>query len=114
MVWYTIYGQPEAARSWCQKDGGMKEKYVQYALRNDDLIIIEIKPVDDPKYKEGVMYTFRCMSASGETLFAIENSHGQPHIHLKGRKEDTNWGWKTAYGKFDEMVAEHKKRTGHW
>jgi hypothetical protein len=90
----------------------MKEKHVQYALRNHDLVIIEIKPVDDPRYADGVMFTFRCMSADGKTLFAIENSHGKPHMHLKERKEDVDWGWETAYMKFEEMIAEHKRRIG--
>ncbi len=110
MVWHTIYGQPEAARSWCQEDGKMKETYFKYALQNDDLVIVEIRRVRSPKYIDGIMFTFRCMSANGETLFAIENSHGQPHMHLKGKKEDVDYDWKIAYGRFDGMVAEHKKK----
>lgn len=79
-------------------------------LPNGDLVIIEIVDVGDSKYQDGIMFTFRCMSESGETLFAIENSHGKPHIHLKNRKEDVDWSWKVALAKFDEMVKEHRKR----
>ncbi len=88
----------------------MKERSSQYALRNDDIVIMEIRKVDDTKYQGGIMYTFRCMSANGETLFAIENSHGKPHIHYQHRKESVEYDWKTAWDKFDEMVQEHKKK----
>ena len=87
----------------------MRERSFQYELDNGDKVICEMKKVKDSRYKEGVMYTFRCMSADDVTLFAIENSHGKPHIHLKGRKEDVDWDWKTAYWKFDEMLREHKR-----
>ena len=110
MVWHTIYRRPEAARSWCQEDDGMKERNYSYSLINDDLVIYELKKVNDTKYKDGVMYTFRCMSADGDTLFAVENSHGKPHIHLKGRKEDVDWDWQTSLWKFKEMLVEHEKR----
>jgi hypothetical protein len=90
----------------------MKEKHVEYALWNNDKAIIEIRKVKDPKYAEGVIFTFRCMSSEGKTLFAIENSHGQPHLHWRNRKEDVDWDWKTAYMKFDEMMDEHMKKIG--
>jgi hypothetical protein len=90
----------------------MKEKSYQYALNNDDLVIVEIKIVGDPKYNEGVMFTFRCMSSSGETLFAIENSHGKPHMHLGKRKQEAPSGWEAALHKFSEMLREHKKKIG--
>lgn len=99
-----------AARSWCQEDDGMKERVYSYSLINDDLVIYELKKINDTRYKDGVMFTFRCMSADGVTLFAIENSHGKSHIHLKGRKEDVDWDWQTALWKFKEMLAEHEKK----
>ena len=114
MVWHTIYGQPDAARSWCQEDDAMRERSFKYEFNNGDKVICEMKNVKDARYKDGVMYTFRCMSADGDTLFAVENSHGQPHIHLKGRKEGMDWDWKTAYWKFYEMLQEHKKKLGLW
>lgn len=79
-------------------------------LPNGDLVIIEIVDVGDSKCQDGIMFTFRCMSESGETLFAVENSHGKPHIHLKNRKEDVDWSWKVALAKFDEMIKEHRKK----
>lgn len=88
----------------------MKERCFQYALRNDDIVIVEIKKVYDSKYQDGIMYTFRCMSSNGETLFAIENSHGRPHIHYRHTKESADYDWKTAWDKFDEMVREHKRK----
>ena len=95
-----------------QKDDGMRERSFQYELDNGDRVICEMKRVRDSRYKEGVMYTFRCMSADGRTLFAVENSHGKPHIHWRDRKEDVDWGWETAYMKFDKMLREHKSRIG--
>ncbi len=91
---------------------GMKEKIYKYPLDNNDLVIYEIREVNDSKYKDGIMYTLHCMSADGKTLFAIENSHGKPHIHWRGRKEDADYGWKTAIQKFEEMLKEHKRKTG--
>ena len=79
-------------------------------LPNGDRVILEILKVDNPAYKDGVIYTFRCISENGETLFAVENSHGKPHIHLKDRKVETDWDWEQALAKFDEMVREHSKR----
>lgn len=89
----------------------MKEKSFKYSLANDDLVIIEIRKVRDSKYKDGLMFTFRCMSANGETLFAIENSHGKPHMHWRERKEYADYDCKTAMQKFDEMLREHKRKT---
>lgn len=84
-------------------------KYERW-LDNEDKVIVEILKVDSPKYKDGVIYTFRCMGKDGEVVFAIENSHGQPHIHRKDRKESVDYDWKTAYLKFEEMVDEREKR----
>ncbi len=88
----------------------MREKSYKYSLDNDDLVIIETKKVHDSKYNGGIMFTFRCMSADGALLFAIENSHGQPHIHWRDRKENVNYDWRTALQKFDEMLNEHKRK----
>ena len=90
----------------------MKEKIYGYQLGNGDFVIVEVRKVNDSRYKEGIMYTLRCMSADGQTLFAIENSHGQPHIHWRDRKEDVEYGWKTAILKFEEMLKEHKRKIG--
>ena len=87
-------------------------KNFERRLSNGDRAIIEVIDVNDPKYEDGVMYTFRCLSENGETLFAVENSHGVPHVHLKGRKFETNWGWKIAFEKFDEMLRERIRETG--
>lgn len=94
------------------KDEQMKRILKKYErlLPNGDRIIVEAFKVDNPIFKDGIIYTFRCMSEAGETHFAIENSHGKPHIHLKKRRFDTDWDWETALGKFDEMVTEHRKK----
>lgn len=89
----------------------MRERSYQYELGNGDKVICEMRKVNDARYKEGVMYTFRCMSASGRTLFAVENSHGKPHIHWREKKEEVDWDCDTAYVKFDEMLREHKQKT---
>jgi len=79
-------------------------------LMNGDRITVEMLKVDNPKFKDGVIYTFRCMGMDGELAFAIENSHGQPHIHLRDRKENLDYDWKTAILKFEEMVTEREKK----
>jgi hypothetical protein len=84
-------------------------KYERW-LENGDRVIVDILKVDSPKYRDGIIYTFRCMGKDGQTVFAIENSHGRPHIHRKGGKEDVDCDWKTAYLKFEEMVDERDKR----
>jgi len=90
----------------------VKEKHYQYSLDNGDLVIIDVRLVPDSKYRGGVMFTFRCMSQKGETRFAVENSHGEPHIHAKGRKEPLDCDWKAAHRKFDEMLGEHIRKIG--
>ncbi len=85
-------------------------KKYERLLPNGDRVMVEAIKVNNPAFKDGIIYTFRCISESGETLFAVENSHGKPHIHLKERKFDTDWDWETALAKFDEMVKEHWKR----
>lgn len=109
MVWHTTYA---LRAELVPEDEWMRERSFQYEFSNGDKVICEMKNVDDDRYKEGVMFTFRCMSADGKTLFAIENSHGKPHIHWRDRKEDVDWDWRTAYWKFHEMLDEHKKRFG--
>lgn len=84
-------------------------KYERW-LVNGDRVIVEILKVGDPKFKDGIVYTFRCMGEDGNVVFAIENSHGKPHIHKRDRKENVDYDWKTAYLKFEEMVDEREKR----
>lgn len=112
MAWHTIYRQGESAWSWCQEDGMMHvimKKYEKW-LPNGNRIIVEIINVGDAKYRDGIMYTFRCIDENKETVFAVENSHGKPHIHAKGRAIEVDFeNWKMALAKFDEMLGEHKK-----
>lgn len=84
-------------------------KYEKW-LENKDRVAIEVLDVGNPLYKDGIMYTFRCMTKDGVQLFAIENSHGQPHIHRGERKEAADYDWKTAICRFEEMVRAHKER----
>jgi hypothetical protein len=84
-------------------------KYERW-LENGDRVIVEILKVDSQKYRDGVIYTFRCIGKDRKTVFAIENSHGKPYIHKGERKEDVDFDWKTAYLKFEEMVDEREKR----
>ena len=84
-------------------------KYEKW-LSNGDRVIVEAIDVGNPIYKDGIMYTFRCIDENGETLFAIENSHGKPHIHMKGRKIDVDWDWEKALAEFDKWVREHEKK----
>ena len=84
-------------------------KYETWLL-NRDRVIVEVLYVGNPFYKDGIMYTFRCMTEAGEQLFAFENSHGRPHIHRGERKEIVDYGWKTALLKFEEMVDERERQ----
>jgi hypothetical protein len=84
-------------------------KYERW-LMNNDRVIVEILKVDNPKFKDGIIYTFRCMDEDGQIIFAIENSHGQPHIHLRTKKVNVDYDWKTAYLKFENMVDEREKK----
>ncbi len=84
-------------------------KYERW-LMNNDRIIVEILKVDNPKFKDGIIYTFRCMDKDGRIVFAIENSHGQPHVHRRAKKEGVDYDWKTAYLKFEEMVDGREKK----
>ena len=90
----------------------MRERSYQYELANGDKVICEMRRVNDPRYPEGVIYTFRCMSSGGKTLFAVENSHGKSHVHWRNRKEFVDWDCETAHWKFHEMLKEHKLKTG--
>jgi len=85
------------------------KKYEKW-LPNGDRIIVEVVEVGNPIYKDGIMYTFRCIAENGETLFAAENSHGKPHIHSKGKKTDVDWNWRQALEEFDKWVHEHEKK----
>jgi len=84
-------------------------KYERW-LMNGDKVIVEILKVGSEKYKDGIIYTFRYMGEDGKVVFAIENSHGQPHIHMRDRKENVDYDWKTAYLKFEELVDEREER----
>ena len=84
----------------------------EYWLENGERIIVEVLDVGDPKYDGGIMYTFRCMSGDGKTLFAVENSHGKPHVHLKGKKVEADYNWRQAYDKFDELKTEFERKIG--
>ena|SRR3989338_6596821 len=110
MAYHIRLGKP--GWSWSGRIVRMRERTFKYSLRNNDLVICEVRCVKGTKYEGGVMFTFRCMSSDGKTLFAIENSHGQPHIHLGGRRESVEYDWKTAYWKFDQMLREHKRKIG--
>ena len=81
-------------------------KNYEYCVPSGERIIVEVMEVDSSKYKDGIMYTFRCLSSEDKTLFAIENSHGQPHVHLRGKKTNVDYDWKAAYAKFQEMLEE--------
>lgn len=89
----------------------IKKKYFR-TLPNGDLIIAEVIDVGDMKYKDGIMYTFRCVDLGGNTLFAIENGHEHAHVHMGGKKENVDYGWKQAYAEFDLMVAAHERKLG--
>jgi len=107
---------PERAELVPEVDGMHKilKKYEKW-LSNGDRIIVEIIDTGNMKYRDGIMYTFRCLDENGETLFAVENSHGKPHIHLKGRAISMDFeNWKMALARFDEMLEEHKKRMVLW
>ncbi|MCX6771042.1 MAG: hypothetical protein NTX79_03230 [Candidatus Micrarchaeota archaeon] len=108
MVCHTNYGSDEKSRSWLQKDDALKKllKNYEYYVPSGERIIVEVLEVDDPKYKDGIMYTFRCLSSDDKTLFAVENSHGKPHVHLRGKKTDVDYDWKAAYAKFQGMLSE--------
>ncbi|MFA6489119.1 MAG: hypothetical protein WCT52_00385 [Candidatus Micrarchaeia archaeon] len=82
----------------------------EYWLPNRDRVIVEVLDVGNPLYKDGIMYTFRCMDDAGLQLFAIENSHGQPHVHRGAKKEIVDYGWKTAIMEFDNMVKAHREK----
>ncbi len=84
----------------------------EYWLGNGDRVLVEVIDVGDPKYEGGIMYTFRCVASDGETLFAVENSHGTPHIHMKGEKFETTYNWKQALKKFSELKLDHERKNG--
>ena len=89
---------------------GVLKKYEKW-LSNGDRILVEIINVGDARYKGGIMYTFRCIDENKETVFAVENSHGKPHIHAKGKAIEVDFeNWKMALAAFDELLEEHKKK----
>jgi len=82
-----------------------------------DLEVTEVISTKDPKYANGIKYGMMYLQKnpaadSYSRLFGIDNSHGEPHIHLKERKMPVDYDWKTAMNKFDEMVREHRKTRG--
>lgn len=83
----------------------------EHWLETGEKILVEVIDTKDPKYLEGIMYTFRCISTEGKTLFAVENSHGKPHIHLNEKKIEVEYDWKQALSKFEEMKAEYGRKT---
>lgn len=91
----------------------------QHTLKypNEDREIVEVIKLDDTRYKDGVIYTFRYLryveeSGAYETLFAVENSHGQPHMHIGERKYEVDYDWKQAFAKFDELRREYEGKIG--
>lgn len=92
----------------------MNEIMMKYAilLSNGDREFFEVVKIVGSKYRDGIMYTFRYICEDGTTEFAIENSHGAPHIHKKERKIDVDYDWKAAIREFEQMCSEHKLRNG--
>jgi len=86
-----------------------KKKYA-HTLSNGDLVIAEVVDVGDMKYKDGVMYSFRCIDLDGNTLFAIENGHEQAHVHMGKKKDIVDYDWKTARDEFECLLKEHKRK----
>ena len=92
---------------------GIVRKYtVEYP--EGDVKIVEVFRVGDNKYSGGIMYNFRYLACRGnageyETAFAIDNSHGQPHMHKGDKKEYVELGWKQAAVEFDRMVKDYRK-----
>ncbi|OIO21190.1 hypothetical protein AUJ17_02530 [Candidatus Micrarchaeota archaeon CG1_02_47_40] len=81
---------------------------------NTDRKIVEVMKVDDARYADGIIYTFRYLRYEAkkeeyETAFAIENSHGQPHIHRENKREDVDFDWKKAMSEFERMVKGYRK-----
>ncbi len=86
-----------------------------YQYPDMDRMVVQILKVDDDKYANGIIYTFRYLKYDEEkegyrTEFAIENSHGAPHIHSGSRKELAEFGWKDALAEFEKRVNEHRKK----
>ncbi|GEM_PF-1046347 len=101
-----------AESDWVAKRRKVIIKKYERPLPDGGIAIVEIIDIGDPKYRDGIMYTFRCMSEDGKMLFAVENSHGKPHIHWRNKKEYVDLDWKAAFLKFDEMLEEHIGKTG--
>ena len=82
---------------------------------NNDKIIVQAIRLNDARYKDGVMYTFRYLrriesTGTYETAFAVENCHGQPHMHIGEETYEVDYDWKQAFAKFDELKSEYEKK----
>jgi len=105
-IWHAI---PNIARGDAMGKNEIIKKYNRL-LDNGDLIIAEVIRVGDMKYKDGIMYTFRCIDSDGNTRFAIENGHERPHIHIGEKKETVDYDWKAAWAKFKRLQSEHEQK----
>lgn len=85
-------------------------KKYEYQPDGGESVFAEVVYLGDSKYADGIMYTFRCIDAGGNTLFAIENGHEQPHMHLKGRKIQVDYDWETAQTVFRGMIREYAQK----
>ena len=64
----------------------------EYWILGGSRAIIEVLEVDDPRFTEGLRFTYRLLASDGETVLAIENEHGSSHMHRRGRKTGLDFG----------------------
>ncbi len=86
------------------------KKWHEYWIVGGSRIIIEVLEVNDARYADGIRFTYRMLSPVGETVFAIENEHGTPHLHRGERKTDLDCNWKSGLRLFEEMASEYEKK----
>ncbi|MFH1306397.1 MAG: hypothetical protein ABIH83_01915 [Candidatus Micrarchaeota archaeon] len=90
----------------------------EYTYPGGDLEIIEVIQTHDKKYSQGIKFSFLYLryeppSGAYVPMLAIDNSHGQTHLHYLGRKPiPVNYDWKQALSEFDRLVEEYRKREG--
>ncbi|MFH1095797.1 MAG: hypothetical protein V1728_06280 [Candidatus Micrarchaeota archaeon] len=88
-----------------------------HANEYGDLEVTEVISTGDQKYADGIKYSLFYLQQNPATgrysrLFGIDNSHGEAHIHLKGKKVAVDYDWKAVMEKFDEMARAHRKTRG--
>ncbi len=90
-------------------------KQYEKTYKNLDKKIVEVIRIPNECYPHSIKFVFAYFEYNESTdayeeWLKIDNSEGQAHMHLNGRKVEIDFNdWKIALLKFDQLVDERRR-----